>query len=58
MPQSIIFYRDGVSEGEYDTVRAGELKAINDAIDRIWTQAKAKVPKPLITFIVVGKRYD
>lgn len=28
LPQKIIFFRDGVSEGEYDKVAAVEIKAI------------------------------
>jgi eukaryotic translation initiation factor 2C len=28
-PQIIIFYRDGLSEGEFNTVAAQELQAIN-----------------------------
>ncbi|KAF9036856.1 Piwi domain-containing protein [Panaeolus papilionaceus] len=59
-PTRIIFFRDGVSEGEYDKVRRVELAAIQSAIDRLWTKLGLKesvAPKPKITFIVVGKRH-
>ncbi|KAJ6500478.1 argonaute-like protein [Mycena sanguinolenta] len=56
-PANIIFFRDGVSEGEFSTVRTEEISQINAAIDRVWTAVKAKEAKPKITFLVVGKRH-
>ncbi|KAH9965047.1 Piwi domain-containing protein [Lactifluus volemus] len=57
-PRRVIFYRDGVSEGEYQTVEEIEIKALSDAWDRFAQLPEAGIPKgyslPLV-FIVVGK---
>ncbi|KAF9036794.1 Piwi domain-containing protein [Panaeolus papilionaceus] len=53
----ILFFRDGVSEGEYDEVRKRELTAIEDAIQMVWAKYKFTAPKPKILFIIVGKRH-
>ncbi|KAI0305799.1 Piwi domain-containing protein, partial [Multifurca ochricompacta] len=59
-PRRIIFYRDGVSEGEFQTVEEIEIKALSDAWDKFTEIREANVPKgvpvPLV-FIVVGKRH-
>ncbi|KAF6765034.1 Piwi domain-containing protein [Ephemerocybe angulata] len=59
---NIIFFRDGVSEGEYTQIQDVEIAAIKKAIDEVWTSEKFKAlpkepPKPKLTFIVVGKRH-
>ena len=51
-PQRIIFYRDGVSEGQFLTVLNTELAAIRRACIRISPDFK-----PPITFIVAQKRH-
>ncbi|KAJ7170423.1 Piwi domain-containing protein, partial [Mycena crocata] len=61
-PTRVFFYRDGVSEGEFEKVRAREIKAFNeipDGVAEIWSQRKTlrEVKKPLLTFVVVGKRH-
>jgi hypothetical protein len=38
LPPSLIFYRDGVSEGEWEKVLDRELSAINAACDRMLVQ--------------------
>ncbi|KAK7474888.1 hypothetical protein BaRGS_00033843, partial [Batillaria attramentaria] len=51
-PTRIIFYRDGVSEGQFNAVLSHELRAIREAC------AKLEVDyRPGITFIVVQKRH-
>lgn len=55
-PKHIIFYRDGVSEGEFGAVVDEELRAIDAAVDVLWREKNLKDPKPKLTFIVVGKR--
>ncbi|TEB35970.1 Piwi-domain-containing protein [Coprinellus micaceus] len=59
--KNIVFFRDGVSEGEYDAVKDVEVKAINAAIDALWATYKPLVnkgfPKPKLTYLVVGKRH-
>ncbi|KAF8162787.1 argonaute-like protein [Crassisporium funariophilum] len=51
-PARIIFFRDGVSEGEFDKVIAVEIKAIQEACIEIDQNYR-----PQITFMVVGKRH-
>ncbi|KAI0063474.1 Piwi-domain-containing protein [Artomyces pyxidatus] len=58
-PQRIIFYRDGVSEGEYKEVAAKEVAAIRQAWAR-FCQMKGRDPAQFpikLTFLVVGKRH-
>ncbi|TFK43467.1 argonaute-like protein [Crucibulum laeve] len=49
-PKRIIFYRDGVSEGQFKQVLAQELPLLRKACDELGI-------KPKITVIVVGKRH-
>lgn len=53
-PEHIIFYRDGVSEGQFAEVRDMELRAIRDACLKLSPDG---LYKPPITFIVVQKRH-
>ena len=54
LPNKILVYRDGVSEGQYLTVLNQESPLFDKAINRIY---KANEKKPLVTIIVVGKRH-
>ncbi|KAF9072959.1 Piwi domain-containing protein [Rhodocollybia butyracea] len=56
-PSQIIFFRDGVSEGEFKKVVEHELQDIKIAIDELWANLNLKDLKPKLTFIVVGKRH-
>jgi hypothetical protein len=72
IPSRIIFYRDGVSEGEIETVKNAEISAIlsvccsshcefgphhlSDACKKLWTSMGVQAPLPTLTFIVVVKR--
>lgn len=51
-PEKIIFYRDGVSEGEFKSVRDHEVDCIRGACTSLESEYK-----PGITFIVVQKRH-
>ena len=51
-PSRIIFYRDGVSEGQFDQVLAHEVRAVQEACIKL-----EKEYRPRITFIVVQKRH-
>ncbi|CAM1327792.1 AGO1 (predicted) [Pycnogonum litorale] len=51
-PQNIIFYRDGVSEGQFVQVLEYELTAVQEACTSL-----EKDYKPEITFLVVQKRH-
>ncbi|KAI0272588.1 Piwi domain-containing protein [Gloeopeniophorella convolvens] len=54
-PGRIIFYRDGVSEGEFQAVEDYEIKALSNAWN---TFAGTEPPRPIpLAFIVVGKRH-
>ena len=48
----IIFYRDGVSEGQFDQVLAHEVRAVQEACMML-----EKEYRPRITFVVVQKRH-
>lgn len=56
-PVRIVFFRDGLSEGEYEITGKEEIGDIMGAIDDIWRDRNLKSAKPEITFIVVGKRH-
>nr|XP_034189444.1 protein argonaute-2 [Osmia lignaria]XP_034189445.1 protein argonaute-2 [Osmia lignaria] len=53
-PRKIIFYRDGVSEGQLPQVMHFELSAIKRAIAKLEGSTEHKIP---ITFLVVQKRH-
>lgn len=55
LPQRIIVYRDGVSEGQFAIVRAEELPQIKKAIQSFSTAQSRYNPK--LTIIICGKRY-
>jgi hypothetical protein len=54
LPTKILVYRDGVSEGQYQSVLNLELPCLEKAFDKLYG-AKAKHPK--IAIIIVGKRH-
>ncbi|KAI0345055.1 Piwi-domain-containing protein [Trametopsis cervina] len=54
IPQKIVIYRDGVSEGEYARVVDREIGSIQE---RLQKQVKDPRYLPKIAFIVVGKRH-
>ncbi|XP_022810535.1 protein argonaute-2-like, partial [Stylophora pistillata] len=51
-PNKIIFYRDGVSEGQFDQVLVHEVRAVQQACMDL-----EKDYRPRITFVVVQKRH-
>ncbi|KAH9365333.1 hypothetical protein HPB48_007599 [Haemaphysalis longicornis] len=53
-PERIIFYRDGVSEGQFAAVRDTEVQAIRNACKDL---ARDGSYQPPVTFIVVQKRH-
>ncbi|KAJ7074210.1 argonaute-like protein [Mycena amicta] len=57
IPKSILFLRDGVSEGEMEHVQRTEIEAIKEACREIWQEKQVPGPRPKITFIVVVKRH-
>lgn len=53
LPENLLVYRDGVSEGQYQTVLDQEMPKIRDACKKVYEQ----LPPPKISLIVVGKRH-
>eukprot|EP00884_Botryococcus_braunii_P017115 jgi/Botrbrau1/4087/Bobra.152_3s0038.1 len=51
-PERIIFYRDGVSEGQFEEVKKAEATQVLDACGEVW-----KNRTTLLTYIVVQKRH-
>ncbi|KAK0240575.1 argonaute-like protein [Armillaria nabsnona] len=56
-PQRIFFFRDGISEGEVDSVGAKEMSDVEEALQEIWLEKNVKHPLPKVTFLIVGKRH-
>ena len=54
LPEQVLVYRDGVSEGQYDTVLKEELPCFYQAFEKVYP---AKGPKPKVAIIIVGKRH-
>lgn len=57
LPENILVYRDGVSEGEYELVRDLEVPALKKACSEVYPADLTKKDLPRITFIIVGKRH-
>lgn len=51
-PQRIVFFRDGVSEGQFEKVMDWEISAIRKACMKLSAEYK-----PPITYLVVQKRH-
>lgn len=56
-PRRLMFFRDGLSEGEYVGVGELEFQDIKEAVRRVWAEVKLRDPPPLITYLIVGKRH-
>ncbi|KAG2357054.1 Piwi-domain-containing protein [Suillus spraguei] len=54
LPDRVFVYRDGVSEGQFDTVLEEELPRILEAFKKV---PQRKVYRPLLTIIICGKRH-
>ncbi|XP_030760165.1 protein argonaute-2-like isoform X2 [Sitophilus oryzae] len=52
-PEAILFFRDGVSEGQFEEVKDKEIRAIRAACKRVQKDGF----EPKITFLVVQKRH-
>lgn len=59
LPLRIIVYRDGVSEGQFDTVLQEELPQILEAFKKLSTKARnLSNYKPQVSIIICGKRHN
>ncbi|KAI5962098.1 uncharacterized protein KGF55_003174 [Candida pseudojiufengensis] len=58
LPSKVLFYRDGVSEGQYYTVLQQELTHVKAAFTEYANLKNIKNYKPKITFMIVVKRHQ
>ncbi|KAI1763097.1 Piwi-domain-containing protein [Hypoxylon sp. FL1150] len=56
-PDNILVYRDGVSEGQYETVIKKELPLLRKACASLYPPQQQKDGFPRITIVIVGKRH-
>ncbi|KAF9732031.1 hypothetical protein PMIN06_000183 [Paraphaeosphaeria minitans] len=57
LPENILVYRDGVSEGQYDMVLGKELTQLRRACEQVYPPPDTKKGLPRITVIICGKRH-
>ena len=57
LPENILVYRDGVSEGQYQTVLHEELPLLRKACEKLYPATDQKKGLPRFTIIIVGKRH-
>jgi eukaryotic translation initiation factor 2C len=58
LPDNVLVYRDGVSEGQYNLVLEQELPALRKACEEVYPATATKSHKPRMTIIIVGKRHN
>ncbi|KAF2762224.1 Piwi-domain-containing protein [Pseudovirgaria hyperparasitica] len=58
LPENILVYRDGVSEGQYSIVLNEELPLLRKACADLYPAPTTKVSKPRISIVIVGKRHN
>ena len=58
LPENIVIYRDGVSEGQYNTVIEKELPLLQSACKQIYPADQTKKGLPRLAIIIVGKRHN
>ncbi|KAG5643974.1 hypothetical protein DXG03_009263, partial [Asterophora parasitica] len=57
LPQRIFVFRDGVSEGQFDTVIKEELPQILDAFKKLETKERKTKYRPQLSIVICGKRH-
>ncbi|KAK7032399.1 hypothetical protein VNI00_013147 [Paramarasmius palmivorus] len=57
LPERVFVFRDGVSEGQYDTVLEQELPQILEAFKRFDTKQQKTPYRPLLSIVICGKRH-
>ena len=58
LPENIIVYRDGVSEGQYNKIIEQELPLLQAACKKTYPAGQSKNGLPRLAIIVVGKRHN
>ena len=56
-PENLLIFRDGVSEGQYQTVLDEELNSLREACARRYPAKDTAGMLPHITIVIVGKRH-
>lgn len=55
LPKNILVYRDGISQGQYQTVLHKELPTLRKACNKLYPATDQKMPRlPRFTIIIVG----
>ncbi|KAF3760948.1 Piwi-domain-containing protein, partial [Cryphonectria parasitica EP155] len=57
LPENILVYRDGVSEGQHQEVRKHELPLLRAACQAVYPPASQGMGLPRITIVIVAKRH-
>ncbi|OJD10960.1 hypothetical protein ACJ73_09648, partial [Blastomyces percursus] len=57
-PENILVYRDGVSEGQYNTVLNEELPLLQKACGALYPAQQTRRGLPRLSIIIVGKRHN
>jgi hypothetical protein len=57
LPENILIYRDGVSEGQYDMVLSVELSQLRQACQELYPATDTKKGLPRFTVVICGKRH-
>lgn len=57
LPENLLVYRDGVSEGQYQIVIDNELPLIREACRDMYSPSQTSAGLPKISILVVGKRH-
>ncbi|CAG8624028.1 2043_t:CDS:2, partial [Diversispora eburnea] len=55
LPDHIIFYRDGVAEGQFEKIMKEEVKVLKDSLRDFY--GKSGIQEPKITFTIMQKRH-
>lgn len=58
LPENILIYRDGVSEGQYEIVLDQELPLLRKACKEVYPANDSKKGLPRMSIIIVGKRHN
>lgn len=58
LPERVLVFRDGVSEGQFDLVLKEELPQIREAFEKVYTGKDGKpAKKPELMICICGKRH-
>lgn len=57
LPDNILVYRDGVSEGQFDMVTRSEIPQLRAACKKLYPATATKANLPRITVVICGKRH-